>query len=86
MATIDKRLHDQISRAPCEQYHVIVRADEAAGIAEVAQLCLHQGMVVHHQFDLLPALALTATGTALLDLAHNPHVRRIEPDRVVGVR
>ncbi|MGH2544349.1 MAG: hypothetical protein ACRDIB_16275 [Ardenticatenaceae bacterium] len=83
MATIDESLRYRILAAPCEDYHVIVRTD--GDLSEVAEVCRDRGIVVHRQFRLVAALSLTATGEALLVLADNPHVRRIETDREVSV-
>lgn len=82
MATMDESLRYRILQAPCDEYHVIVRTDREA--SRLAEQCRQQGIAVHHQFTLLPGLALTATGEALLALADNPHVRRIEADREVS--
>jgi hypothetical protein len=81
MVTIDESLRYQILAAPRDEYDVIVRTD--GDVAELAEECTHYGMVVHRHFRLVPGFALTATGEALLALADNPHVRRIEADREV---
>ncbi|MDQ4077303.1 MAG: hypothetical protein M3220_13775 [Chloroflexota bacterium] len=81
MAVIDERLRDRIREAPREVYQVIVRTDGETG--EVAEICRSRGMVVHRMFNLLPGLSVTAKGEALLELADNPHVKRIEADREV---
>jgi hypothetical protein len=81
MATIDRTLQARMMREPDQEFSVIVRTDRE--VREVVEQCVHHGIIVHHQFRLVPGLALTATGEALLELAENPHVTRIEPDQEV---
>ena len=82
-ATIDQKLRERLAERPGEQYDVIVRTAEDA--TALADYCVRHGMVVHRTFRLLPALALTATGDALLALADVPQVTCIEPDLEVHV-
>ncbi len=81
MTEIDERLRYRLLEAPGEEFHVIVRTDGDA--APIARQCERSGLTVHREFRLLPGLAVTATGEALLALAHHPHVTHIEADQDV---
>ncbi len=83
MATIDESFRQDLVQHPKQSYRVIVRTASEAAL--VAEHCAHQGMTIHHQYRLLPGLALTATGEALLALAAHPAVTHIEPDQMMSV-
>ncbi len=78
MPTIEDQLYQALLAAPGRPYDVIVRTDgETEAVVEV---CERLGMQVHRCFRLIPGLSATGNGKDVLNLAHHPHVTRIEPD------
>lgn len=78
MKTLEDRFYHTLLAAPSNAYDVIVTTD--GDIQSVAELCETLGMTVHRRFRIVPGLAATGKGGAVLDLAKHPHVKRIEPD------
>ena len=82
-ARVDDQLRHAILQAPGQQFRVIVRTESDP--ATLAEQCKLEGMEIHHQYRLVPGLALTGRGEALLMLADNPQVTNIELDQEVSI-
>lgn len=78
MKTLEEPFYHILLAAPTRAYDVIVTTDGET--QAVAELCESLGMTVHRRFRIIPGLAATGKGGAVLDLAKHPHVKRIEPD------
>ncbi|HIC88793.1 MAG TPA: hypothetical protein EYP04_05265 [Anaerolineae bacterium] len=78
---LDPELRASLQQSPDATFALIVRvrgpADERRTAVERA------GMHVRRVFRLVPGLAVQGTGKAVLALAEEPWVIRIEPDREV---
>jgi len=83
MAKVDKPLWAAAQQHPRHEFFVIVRTVQDA--APLAEACRREGLTVHQQYRLVPGLALTATGAAIIALAADPTVLSIEPDQEVWV-
>lgn len=81
MGTVTPALRQAMQAAPQQEFRVIVRTDGSAN--PLADHCSAAGLQVHHVYALVPGLAVTGSGAALLRLAEEPGVRSIEPDQAM---
>ena len=83
MNTIDKKLRQQIIRAPSIEYQVIVRTDNS--FKTIVDEFVRRGVVIHNKFRFIRAVVISATGYILLTLAKNPHIIYIELDGQLSI-
>lgn len=79
MSVIAPDLRSAIESAPHQTFRAIIRTlDPAVGyVAEVESA----GLTVHHVYRLVPGIAVSGRGSALLRLADLPWVHAIEADK-----
>ena len=78
---LDPELRERLRAAGDATVDLIIRTDGKPG--QYATVCAASGITVRHTFNLLPGLAVTAPASAVLALANEPWIVRIEPDREV---
>lgn len=81
MTSIDPDFKEQLQAQPVERVDVIVRTygDPRDHMAHI----MAEGLTVRHTYSLINALAVTGLGAAVLRLADESWVDRIEPDAEV---
>lgn len=81
MATIDPTFKKRLESNPTQRVHIIVRivGDPRDRIPHV----MEYGLSVRHTYSLIKALAATGLSVAVLELADEPWVEKIEPDEEV---
>ena len=78
---LDPELRDSLHAAGDAPVDLIIRTDGKPG--QYAAAFAASGVTVRHIFNLLPGLAVTAPASAILALANEAWIVRIEPDREV---
>ena len=78
---LDPTLRAQLAAAGDARVALIIRTADKP--AQYAAACEALGVEVRYAYNLLPGMAVTATGEAALRLADEPWVISIEPDREV---
>ncbi len=81
MAKIDSDFRQRLESEPAQQVDIIARItdDPRDRLSDVAA----HGLIVRHTYSLVKALAASGPSTAVLALAGEPWVTKIEPDEEV---
>ena len=78
---LDPELRDSLRAAGDAPIDLIIRTEGKPG--QYAATLATSGVTIRHTFNLLPGLAVTVPASAILALANEPWIVRIEPDREV---
>ena len=83
MNIIDQTLKQQIDRAPCKVYQVLVRTDRS--YRQLLDELARQGVTIHRTFRFINTIVMSASGEFLLALSQHPHIVYIELDEEVSI-
>jgi len=78
---LDPEFERELKAEPIARVRVIVRTREDP--RQMAEEVVKRGLVVTHTYSLIRAIAAEGLASAVLQLAAEPWVEKIEPDREV---
>ena len=76
---MDPAFKQQLESAPVQRYDVIIRV--AGDPRDLADRVVQHGLHIQHTYRLIQALSASGLGTAILAVADEPWVVKIEPDQ-----